>query len=244
MNHDTQLASALGHLSNVLGDLDTALTPNTPALTKMVSNLPSTIVHANDFLDISSQIMQLFYNAPGLGNTTSQAFASTVPGTNPGSPLQDAVALFPRLTQVMLGVNTCDTHIYGNGYYNVPGQTEPSNCPNPVDANGNATDPLLRGEIFTGHPANNAVPTDRHFLRLMGMSSSQDIPCAAAAPTTQSLKAGDPTGTLSHPCSVQANTKTGFERYQPGSYGALNTSGSGGNFLELLWNDLTGGGHA
>src|SRR5438552_5514547 len=87
MNHDVQLASALGHLSNVLGDLDTALTPNTRALTTMVSNLPTTVDHANDFLDISNRVMQSFYNAPGSGNTTSQAFASTLPGTNPGSPL-------------------------------------------------------------------------------------------------------------------------------------------------------------
>jgi hypothetical protein len=210
----------------------------------MVSNLPSTIDHANDFLDISSQIMQSFYNAPGPGNTTSQAFAATVPGTNPGSPLQDAVALFPRLSQVMLGVNWCDMHIYGNGYYNVPGQTESSSCPKVVDANGNATDPTLSGEIFTGHPANGAVPRDRHYLRLMGQSSSQDIPCAAVAPSTQSLLAGDPTGTLIHPCSIQAGTQTGFGRYVPPSAGALNTSGSGGNFLEQLWNDLIGGGHA
>jgi virulence factor Mce-like protein len=247
MKHDVQLASALGHLSNVLGDLDTALTPNTAALTRMVSNLPSTADHANDFLDISSQIMQSFYNAPGPGNTTSQAFASTVPGTNPGSPLQDAVALFPRLTQMMLGTNWCDMHIYGNGYYNQRGVTERASCPSPVDANGNATDPTLSGELFTGHPANGAVPTDRHFFRVMGMAESADIPCTLAWPTTQSLKNPVPTAPIKGrpgPCSVQPNTVTGFERYQPGSAGALNTSGSGGNFLQQLWNDVMGGGHA
>jgi virulence factor Mce-like protein len=248
MNHDVQLASALGHLSNVLADLDAAFTPNTAALTKMVANLPSTADHANDFLDISSQIMQSFYNAPGTGTTTSQGFASTVPGTNPGSPLQDAVALFPRLTQMMLGVNTCDMHIYGNGYYNVPGQTEPSSCASPVTGNGNATDPTLSSEIFTGHPANNTVPSDRHYFRVMGMADSADIPCALAWPTTRSLKIPPqllpPVPGRPGACSVPANSVTGFERYQPGSPGALNTSGSGGNFLQQLWNDVTGGGHA
>lgn len=240
MNHDVQLASALGHLNNVLADLDAAVTPNTAALTKMVANLPGTADHANDFLDITSQIMQSFYNTPGAGNTTSQAFASTVPGTNPGSPLQDAVALFPRLAQVMQGINTCDMHIYGTGYYNTPGQTEPSSCPNPVAGNGNATDPTLSGEIFTGHPANNAVPKDRHFLRIMGMTSTNDIPCALVSPTTQSLLFPG----AKRPCSVQPNTKTGFERYQPVHSGALNTTGSDGNFLQQLWTDLMGGGHA
>ena len=241
MNHDVQLASALGHLNNVLADLDAAVTPNTAALTKMVANLPGTADHANDFLDITSQIMQSFYNAPGAGNTTSQAFASTVPGTNPGSPLQDAVALFPRLAQVMQGINTCDMHIYGTGYYNIPGQTEPGNCPNPVAANGNATDPTLSGEIFTGHPGNNAAPRDRHFLRIMGMTGTSDVPCALVSPTTRSLLLPPATG---RPCSVQPNTRTGFERYQPVRSGAVNTTGSDGNFLQQLWTDLMGGGHA
>jgi virulence factor Mce-like protein len=249
MNHDTQLASALGHLSNVLGDLDTALTPNTRALASMVSNLPTTVDHANDFLDISTQVMQSFYNAPGAGNTTSQAFASTTPGTNPGSSLQDAVALFPRLAQVMQGINTCDMHIYANGYSNVPGQTEPASCPNPVDANGNATDPSLSGEIFTGHPANNTVPRDRHLFRVMGMASTADIPCALALPTVRSLKTPPATGApaaeaAAHPCSVQANTTTGFDRYLPAAPHAANTQGSGGNFLQQLWNDLMGNSHA
>ena len=185
MNHDVQLASALGHLSNVLADLDTALTPNTRALTTMVSNLPSTIDHTNSFLDISSQIMQSFYNAPGAGNNTSQAFASTVPGTNPGSPLQDGIALFPRLAQVMVGVNACDMHIYSNGYYNVPGATEAKTCPNPPnpsDPSSNAADPTLSSEGFTGHPAGNAVPTDRHFWRIMGMTESGDIALRDSGP--------------------------------------------------------------
>jgi hypothetical protein len=140
-------------------------------------------------------------------------------------------------------------HVYGNGYHNVPGQTEPSSCPNPVDANGNATDPSLSGEIFTGHPTNNAVPTDRHLFRVMGMASSADIPCALVVPTTRSLKypptTGDPAlEAAAHPCSIGANTTTGFERYQPASPFALNTEGSGGNFLQQVWNDLFGNWHA
>src|ERR1700694_5455964 len=185
MNHDAQLASALGHLSNVLGDLDTALTPNTRALTAMVANLPATIDHSSGFLDISTQIMQSFYNAPGAGNNTSQAYASTVPGTNPGSPIQDGIALFPRLAQTMLGINTCDMHIYSNGYRNIPGGpggTEPATCPNPLsnpsDPNSNAADPTLSGEIFTGHPAPHRVSRDRHFWRIMGMTEADDILCS------------------------------------------------------------------
>jgi hypothetical protein len=194
-------------------------------------------------------VMQSFYNAPGPTNSTSQAFAATTPGTNPGSTLQDAVALFPRLAQVMQGINTCDMHIYANGYHNVPGVTEPSTCPNPVDANGNATDPSLSGETFTGHPANNTVPTDRHLFRVMGMASSADIPCALALPTVRSLASPPTTGApaaeaAAHPCSVQANTTTGFEKYLPVPQHATNTQPSSGNFLQQLWNDLTGNWHA
>jgi virulence factor Mce-like protein len=245
MTHDVQLASALGHLSNVLGDLDTALTPNTRALATMVSNLPSTIDHTNDFLDISSQIMQSFFNAPGAGNNTSQAFASTVPGTNPGSPLQDGVNLFPRLAQVMLGINSCDMHIYSNGYHNVPGATESASCPNPLsnpaDPNSNAADPTLSSEVFSGHPAPNTVPTDRHFWRIMGMTSSRDIPCATVAPSTQTL-AND--GSSPTPCSAPVNGNTGFQRYKATSGSAAISPSRSGGFLEQLWNDLTGGGHA
>jgi virulence factor Mce-like protein len=239
MNHDVQLAGALSHLNNVLADLDVAFTPNTAALTKMVSKLPSTVDHANDFLDISSQIMQSFYNAPGAGNNTSQAFATTVPGANPGSPLQDGINLLPRLAQVMLGINACDSHIYANGYHNVPGATESGSCPNPLsnpaDPNSSAADPSLSAEIFTGHVV-NAIPTDQHFWRVMGMSASADIPCSTVAPTTAPLRGGT--------CSVPANATTGFERYKPSSGpGALNTPRSPG-FLQQLWDDITRGGHA
>src|SRR5258708_22021766 len=64
MNHDVQLASALGHLNPVLGDLDVALAPNTAALTHTVATLPATIDHTDDFLNISTQVMQNFYNQP------------------------------------------------------------------------------------------------------------------------------------------------------------------------------------
>jgi virulence factor Mce-like protein len=247
MNHDVQLASALSHLNTVLGDIDGALTPNTPALATTVANLPSTIDHTNDFLDISSQVMQTFYNAPGpargldaqgvpLGR--SQAFAATQPGMNPGSPLQDGVALFPRLAQVMLGLNNCDMHIYANGYRNQPGVTEQAGtCQAPADANGNAVDPALVTEGFTGHPAGNAVPRDRHYWRVMGMIETSDISCALVAPTTSPLKGNAA-------CSAPGTT-TGFEKYRPGpGQGAVNTSSPVGTFLQQLWQDLTGGGHA
>jgi virulence factor Mce-like protein len=239
MDHDVQLASALGHLNNVLGDIDTALTPNTAAFATMVSKLPSTVDHANDFLDISSQIMQSFYNAPGAGNNTSQAFASTVPGSNPGSPLQDGINLFPRLAQVMLGINACDSHIYTNGYYNVPGATESGSCANPLsnpaDPNSNAADPTLSSEAFTGHVV-NAIPTDRHFWRVMGMTASADIPCSTVAPTTAPLKGGS--------CSAPANATTGFEKYKSSSgTGAVGAPQSPG-FFQQLWSDITGGGRA
>jgi hypothetical protein len=61
----------------------------------------------------------------------------------------------------MLGANRCDTHIYANGYQNVPGTTENAACP--------AADGSLRGEAFTGTPAAGTVPSDRHLWRVMGM---------------------------------------------------------------------------
>jgi virulence factor Mce-like protein len=236
MNHDIQLASALGHLNTVLGDLDSALTPNTKPLTTMVANLPTTINNTNDFLSISTQVMQAFYNTPGPNSATSQAYASTQPGTNAGSPLQDGIALFPRLAQVMLGVNTCDMHIYGNGYANVPGTTEANTCPNPVDASGNATDPTLSGEVFGGHPAPGALtPTNqRHLWRVMGMLETSDITCGLVAPSTAALTSG----TCSEPAGA---TTTGLEKYKPSSAAS---KGSGGNFFQQLWGDVFGGGHA
>jgi len=237
MNHDVQLASALGHLNTVLGDLDSALTPNTRPLTTMVANLPGTIDNTNDFLSVSTQVMQAFYNTPGPNSSTSHAYASTQPGTNAGSPLQDGIALFPRLAQVMLGVNKCDMHIYGNGYSNVPGPTEASFCPNPVDASGNATDPNLSGEVFGGHPAGGALTpaNQRHLWRVMGMIETSDIACGLVAPSTAPLTSGA--------CSEPAGaTQTGFEKYKPTGGGA--TKSSGGNFFQQLWSDIFGGGHA
>jgi virulence factor Mce-like protein len=244
MNHDIQLASALGHLNTVLGDLDAAVTPNTKALTTMVANLPATIDHTNDFLSISTQVMQAFYNTPGPNSSTSQAYAATQPGTNTGSPLQDGIALFPRLAQVMLGVNTCDMHIYGNGYYNVPGVTEAATtvggstpCPNPVDANGNATDPNLSGEVFGGHPGGGALTPvkQRHLWRVMGMIETGDTTCGLVAPSTQAL---NNSGGV---CSEPNGFVTGFEKYKPSSSASKN---SGGNFFSQLWSDIFGGGHA
>jgi virulence factor Mce-like protein len=248
MSHDQQLASALGHLNTVLADVDGALAPNTQALRSTVASLPSTIDHTNDFLDISSQVMQTFYNTPGpapgldaqgVPLNRSQAFASTQPGMNPGSPLQDGVALFPRLAQVMLGLNNCDMHVYANGYQNQPGATEQASptCQAPTDASGNAVDPALLTEGFTGHPAGNAVPKDRHYWRVMGMIETADIACSLVSPSTAALKGNAA-------CSAPKTT-TGFEKYQPGpGQGAVNTSSPVGTFLQQLWQDFTGGGHA
>src|SRR5258708_17419409 len=101
MNHDVQLASALGHLSTVLGDLDVALTPNTVALTRTVARLPATIDHTDDFLNISTQVMQNFYNQPKsktrVDPSINHAYEDTKPGTNARSPLQDGIALRPLL---------------------------------------------------------------------------------------------------------------------------------------------------
>jgi hypothetical protein len=243
MRHDIQLAGALGHLNTVLGDLDSALTPNTRPLTATVANLPNTIDHTSDFLAISTKVMQAFYNTPGPNSATSQAYASTRPGTNAGSPLQDGIALFPRLAQVMLGLNTCDMHIYGNGYYNVPGVTEAATtvggstpCPSPVDANGNATDPNLSGEVFGGHPGPNALTpaNQRHLWRVMGMIETSDLTCGLVAPSTAALTSG----ACSEPMGA---TQTGFEKYRPSNAA---TRSSGGDFLLQLWTDVFGGAHA
>src|SRR5258708_16312822 len=133
MNHDVQLASALGHLNTVLGDLDVALSPNTPALTRTVAQLPATIDHTDDFLSISTQVMQSFYNQPksktGVDPSINQAYARTQPGTNAGSPLQDGIPLFPRLAQVVLGVNPCDQHIYPTASYHSPLTPNPPTSP-------------------------------------------------------------------------------------------------------------------
>jgi hypothetical protein len=83
------------------------------------------------------------------------------------------VALFPRLSQVMIGVNNCDYHVYANGYKNTPGVTEPATCPGQtVNPDGSAANPTLQGEVFTGqvmgNPAMyNRVSPDRHMWRVM-----------------------------------------------------------------------------
>src|SRR5258708_18036959 len=154
--------------------------------------------HTDDFLNISAQVRQNGYNQPksktGVDPSNNQAYAGTRPGTNAGSPLQDGIALFPRLAQVMLGVNTCDQHIYANGYYNVPGTTEPASCPsalaNPSDPNSNAASPNLTGEAFTGHPANGALSNNRHLWRVLGMIETSDTNSRLGAPRTHPLHGG------------------------------------------------------
>ena len=174
--HSQNFASALDHLGNVLADLDAGLTPNTPALTTAVAKLPSTADHASDFLGVSSSLMELFLQ-PVNNKTKNLA-------------IDDAVALFPRLSQVMIGVNSCDYHVYANGYHNVPGVTEPSSCTGQaLNADGSAANPTLQGEVFTGqvlgNPAMyNKVSRDRHLWRVMaqldakgGATGNGSLPC-------------------------------------------------------------------
>ena len=221
MKHDVQFADALTHLGNVLGTLDTAITPNTPALTATVAKLPGTVANASDFLGIAGSITDTFLT-PKVGGTY---------------PLQDGVNLFPRLSQVMLGVNRCDTHVYGNGYSNTPGQTENAACP---QANG-----TLAGEGFTGQPAPNQVPRDRHLWRVMGQLDPDQPTCGILSTTGgpgDMLPPSDPG------CSPGNN---GLDPYQGPRKGATvtpsgQTSGSSGfgGFLQQFLGDFFGGGNA
>lgn len=214
--HSQNFASALDHLSKVLTNLDAGLTPNTPALTRAVSDLPSTADHANDFLGISSSMAELFLK-PVNGGTNGQ-----------GAAINDAINLFPRLSQVMIGVNSCDYHKYANGYVNIPGQTEPASCPgSPVNAAGNATNPQLQGEVFTGqvlgNPAmNNKVSRDRHLWRVMGM-----VDASGGANGSGSLGCGLFTNPGDQPTSNCYPGDIGTARYQPASSGATGSTGTG-----------------
>ena len=239
--HSQNFASAIDHLSNVLADLDAGLTPNTPALTAAVAKLPSTADHANDFLGVSSSMTELFIK-PVNGGTNGQ-----------GSAIDDAVNLFPRLAQVMIGVNSCDAHIYANGYHNVPGQTEASTCPAAVDANGNATQAAitLQGEVFTGqvlgNPAMyNEVSHDRHLWRIMGQVDAQ-----GGQNGSGSLACGLFTNPGNQPTNTCYPGDIGTARYQPtssgpsGSAGASSTSsGHTASFWSNLWTLLVGDGNA
>ena len=168
-------ADAITHLNHVLADLDTALSPNARPLQGAVAQLPTALNDAafntpggqvcgpygcspgadpvngagnGGFLGISSSIQELFIKKPA--NCTAGPCGNT---------LQDGIALFPRLAQTMLGVQTCDYHIYANGYYNVPGITEPGSCGAVVNASGNPTNPNLNGEVFDSFdPSTSATP--------------------------------------------------------------------------------------
>ncbi|MFN2462556.1 MAG: MlaD family protein [Candidatus Dormibacteria bacterium] len=210
--HSQNFANAIEHLGNVLGDLDAGLTPNTPALTAAVARLPATADHASDFLGVSSSLMELFLN-PVNGGTKGQ-----------GPAIDDAVALFPRLAQVMIGVNSCDAHIYANGYVNVPGVTEPRTCQSPLNPDGRtAANPTLSGEIFTnqvmGNPAMyGKVHADRHLWRVM-----DQLDASGGANNTGSTSCGlftDPAGKPTPNCYPGT---TGTENYAPPA-GTANSS--------------------
>ena len=205
-------ASVITHLNHVLAALDTGITPNAKALTGTVNDLPTAITDAaiktpgpqipgtpnpdGGFLGISSTMQELFLKPP-----------ANCPTCAPG--IQDGVALFPRLSQVMLGVNRCDDHIYANGYHNnpvgkpspindgTPPGTEPSTCNSPIDANGNATNPTLNGEVFGQFDANSGKAGNRHLWRVMGMIDIGNAQCGLLNPTTapeQHLRPRGPAG--------------------------------------------------
>ena len=106
-------ADAITHLNHILGVLDQGLSPNAQPLHGAVAALPAAISDASintpnsnipgtpnpngGFLGISSTIQELFIKKPA--NCTVGPCGNT---------LQDGMALFPRLAQTMLGVNTCD----------------------------------------------------------------------------------------------------------------------------------------
>jgi virulence factor Mce-like protein len=243
-------ADAIGHINHVLGVLDQGLSPNANGLHSGVAQLPSAINDAaintpggqvcstygcspspnGGFLGISSTIQEFFIKKPA-GCTAGPC----------GNTLQDGIALFPRLAQTMLGVNTCDMHIYANGYYNVPGVTEPGSptCQSPVDANGNAADPNLTGEVFGDFSPNTGKAGNRHMWRVMGMIDLGKAGCGFFSPSTTQQNAsscypGD------NGLSQYGGTPTSAA--QPNSSTASG-SGSGG-FLQDLLGTIWGGGGA
>jgi hypothetical protein len=227
MKHDVALADALGHLSNILGDFDTALTPNAQALKGAVAKLPSAVNDTSDFLGISGQITDYFLQ-------------QRVDGTY---PLQDGVALFPRLAQVMLGANRCDTHIYANGYQNRPAATDAGPATENPACAGLAMG-SLQGEAFTGTPAAGTVPSDRHLWRVMGMLEAIGSPAkadcgiltpdhmapsdAACAPGNNGL--GPYKGPIGSP-SVSSST-------------LAPSNGNASSFWGQVWDDFFGAWHA
>ncbi|MEA2683566.1 MAG: phospholipid/cholesterol/gamma-HCH transport system substrate-binding protein [Chloroflexota bacterium] len=219
--HSDNFASAIDHLGNVLANLDAGLTPNTPALTKAVAELPATADHATDFLGISSSMAELFLK-PVNGGTNGQ-----------GAAIDDAINLFPRLSQVMIGVNSCDFHKYANGYVNVPGQTEPASC----------ASQSAQGEVFTGqvmgNPAlYNQVSKDRHLWRVMGMVDTN-----GGSAGSGSLTCGLFTNPGNNPSSTCYPGSIGTDPYKPaasssGTTGSAGSSNSGGTHPASFWNNL------
>jgi hypothetical protein len=158
-----------------------------------------------------------------------------------GNTLQDGIAIFPRLAQTMLGVNTCDNHIYANGYVNIPGQTEPASCNGgvkPVDANGNSTDPNLSGEVFGGFDPSTGRASNRHMWRVMGMIDLAKGGCGFLSPSTTPQT--DPS---CYPGNngLQQYGGTPTSATQPNSGTA---GGGGGCFFPDVWGGIWGGGGA
>ena len=211
MNHDQNFASAVVHLDGVLGSLDEGLTPSAASIAQAVGTLPKTLDDTSKFLATSSDLASLYLKPVG-------------PNARP--VIADAINLFPRLAQVMIGANGCDNHIYGN-YQNIPGKTESAQCP---AAGSPLNDPFGGSEQARG---DSTTGGNRHLWRVMGQFSSQDVQCGFSSPSTS-------------PPAVCSPGSTGQEGYGPPAKGAPTVAPAnrtkGLNFWQQFWADLSGGG--
>lgn len=245
-------ADAIGHLSHIAAVLDQGLSSNAPALHGAVAQLPTAINDASVNTP-GSQICGPYGCSPspnggflGISSSIQELFIKPPPNCQPsgnfkcGNTLQDGIALFPRLAQVMLGVNTCDNHIYANGYYNVPNVTEPGTCTPPVNASGNAVDPNLNGEVFGNFDPATGKAGNRHLWRVMGMIDLGKAGCGLLTPTTDLQTAGN--------CYPGADGLSGYGGNQypnaPSATSGAPNSAAGGGPLQDLWSSLVGGGGA
>jgi virulence factor Mce-like protein len=221
--HSANFSDAFANLDGLLATLDTGLTPNTPALAATIKKLPGTIDNASNFLGMTSKL-----------NLT---YLATPPGA-PGPAVQDGIDLLPRLAQVMIGANGCDTHIYAN-YRNIPGTTEPAACPpagSPLD------DPFGGSEQAKG---NSTTGGNRHLWRVMGMfdvaqgAKCGDLIPGGMAPSAAACAPGT-NGTEPYQAGAKASTATGGLPASGGTASRPAARGGSTNFFAQLWADLTG----
>jgi virulence factor Mce-like protein len=242
-------AEAIGHLQHVLTALDIGISPNAQALNGAVQQLPTAINDAafntpgsqipgtpnpnGGFLGISSTIQEGFIKRPS--NCTVGPCGNT---------LQDGIALFPRLAQSQLGINSCDMHIYSSGFYNIPGQTEPPNCPHPLKDPNNpksdASSPNLGGEVFGNVNPTTGKSNNRHLWRVMGMLDLGKAGCSLLNPTTTTVSACFPG---SNGLAQYGGSPPWASNASPGGTVA-GDGGGGGGFFQDLWSAVAGGGGA